>query len=73
MNNSKTDFGPEIFENEKKYIMHWLSPFFYTEAKFESLQKEDTKQLATIEMKFFRITAGTPFLTTIGMKNFWKT
>jgi len=33
LNNTETNIGPEIFKN-KKCIMHWLSPFFYMEAKF---------------------------------------
>ena len=38
--------------------MHWLSPLFYMEAKFGSLDIKDKKQLALIEMKVFRKTAG---------------
>ena len=47
--------------------MHWLSPIFYMEAKFGPLDKKDKKLLTSVEMKFFT-TAGTPFLTTKGMK-----
>jgi hypothetical protein len=28
---------------EQKYIMHWLSPFFYMEAKFGPSEKKDKK------------------------------
>ena len=42
--------------------MHWLSPFFYMEAKFGPLKKKDKlKQLTTIELKFFRRTAARTF------------
>jgi len=35
--------------------MHWLSPFFYKEAKFVSLEKKkDKKRLTSKEMKIFK-------------------
>jgi hypothetical protein len=34
--------------------MHWFSPFFYMEAKFEPLEK---KRLTSIGVKLFRRTA----------------
>jgi hypothetical protein len=37
--------------------MHWLSPFFYKEAKFGSLEEKDKKRLTSKEMKIFRRTA----------------
>jgi len=42
---------------EQKYITHWLSLFFYMEAKFGPLEKKNKKQLTSIEMKCFRQTA----------------
>jgi hypothetical protein len=41
------------------------------DAKFEPLKK-DKKRLKSIKIKFFRRTAGTPLLTTKGMKKVWK-
>jgi hypothetical protein len=38
--------------------MHWLTIFFDLEAKFGSLEKKDKIRLTSIEMKFFRRSAG---------------
>jgi hypothetical protein len=38
--------------------MHWLSLFFYIEAKFGPLDKRIKKRLTSVELKFFRRTAG---------------
>jgi hypothetical protein len=38
--------------------MHWLSPFFYMEAKFSTLEKNGKRRFASIEMKFLERTAG---------------
>jgi len=35
-------------------------------------RKRNKKRLTSVEVKFFRRTAGTHFLTTKGMKKFWK-
>ena len=50
--------------------MHWLSPFFYIEAKFGPLEKRDKKRLTSIEMKIFGKAGCTLFWTQKEWKNF---
>jgi hypothetical protein len=58
-----------LYFQEQKYVTHWFYSFFYLEAKFGPLKnKKYTIRLTSIEMKFFRRTAGTHFLTTQGTK-----
>jgi hypothetical protein len=61
-NNLKKNFGPDIFKNISISCTD-SPPFFYMEAKFGTLEKNDKKkQLTSIEIKFFRRTNCTPFL-----------
>jgi hypothetical protein len=41
--------------------MHWLSPRFYMEAKFDDLSQKGKKRMISIEIQFFRRTAECTF------------
>jgi hypothetical protein len=47
-------------------------PFLLYGSENRTGKKKDEKRLTSIEIKIFRRTAGTPCLTTKGMKKFWK-
>jgi len=52
--------------------MHSLSPFFYVETKFGPLEKK-LKTTGINENEIFsEEQLGTPFMTTTGIKKFWK-
>jgi len=48
--------------------MHQLSPRLLYRSEICTLRRKDEKLLASSEIKFFRRTTGTPFLTTKGIK-----
>ena len=56
------------------YIIHWLSPFLYMEAKIEPLEKKKGRNNDWHRRRwnFSLEKPGTPFLTTEGMNNCWN-
>ena len=55
-------FGLEIFKNKVHNTLD--VPLLFYGREVWTLRKKDEKRLISFEMKFFRRTAGTPFLTT---------
>jgi hypothetical protein len=52
--------------------MRWMTPFFYIEAKFGPLEEKDKKTIDINRDEIFLNNRVYPFLTTKGMKKFWK-
>ena len=52
--------------------MHWASSFFYMDSKFEPLEKRIKNDWHESRQKFSEVEPDIPFLTTKGMKKFWK-
>jgi hypothetical protein len=52
--------------------MHWPSPFFYIKAKFGTSGEKKLKTLDINRDEIFQNSRVHPFLTTKGMKKFWK-
>jgi len=62
----------DINFSRKKYIMHWLDPFLVYESEIWTLRQKDKRRLTSVEMRFFRRTAGYTLLAIKGMGKFWR-
>ena len=69
----KNNFKPTLVQkiSRKKCIIHWLSPFFYMEAKFGPLEKRRKNNWHQLRLNFSE-QPGTSFLTTKEMKEVLK-